>query len=770
MTEPNQTVLSPIPNGNGGKAPQYYAPPLPAQYQVAAPEGDGDSQHVPLVHYLWILKRHFWKMAIFIVICVTSTFVVSSRLTPIYEATSTVDVDRQAPSSIIGQDSNRAAVNDSDQFLATQIKLIQSDAVLRPVAQKYDLLHREKAISTNAEKAARAARAPVLLSRLKVTRPPNTYLLLISYRSPDAQLAADVANSTAQSYLQHTYNIRIRSSLSLSTFMEQQMEELRAKMERSGQALVKFERELGLINPEEKTNILQARLLQLNTEYTNAQSDRVRKESIWNSVKSGSLEAVQVSGQADQLVTLTQHLNEARQHFAEVTTTYGSTHPEYRKASSQVAELTRQFADTRKNIEQRVEADFNQSLGREKMLQRAVLETKSEADRINASSFEYQQLKRDAEADKKLYDELVQKIKEAGINAGFQNNNIRIADTARPGEKPVFPNITMNLMFALFFSTVLAIGASILSDVMDTTIRDPEETSRYLGIDVLGILPAVKNPVQLNAIATPALHAATLAKSALETSNPKNGGLLYKSGKSYHKDGYYRSISGFEEAIRTLRNTILLQGLDCQIRSLLITSASPGEGKTTAASHLAVANSEQGKRTLLVDGDLRRPNVHRKFGITPKTGLSTVLTEGASWKDHIVRLEGRPNLSILPAGSPSHRASDLVGRNIADLLDEFSKEYDLVILDAPPVLGFSESLQMAIAVDGVVVVGYAGETKRKAIGSVLSALNRIRANVIGLVLNQVKKDTSDQYSYSYYGYLHSYYGYNYARRPETNAS
>ena len=135
------------------------------------------------------------------------------------------------------------------------------------------------------------------LKRLKVTRPPNTYLLLISYRSPDPVLAANVANAIANSYLAHTYEIRIRSSASLSTFMEKQIDELKAKMEKSGMALAQFEKDLDVINPEEKTNILSARLLQLNTEYTTAQADRVSKEAAWNAMKSGSLEAAQVSSQ-----------------------------------------------------------------------------------------------------------------------------------------------------------------------------------------------------------------------------------------------------------------------------------------------------------------------------------------------------------------------------------------------------------------------------------------------------------------------------------------
>ncbi len=496
MSEPRPALLPPAHQNL--PAPSYYVQP-------PQPEMEPEQQGVPLSHYIWIIRRHLWKILLFVALCVIATFIISSRLTPIYESTAVIDIDRQAPSAIIGQESSRAgAPNDSDQFLATQVRLIQSDAVLRPVAQKYNLLQREEQLAEDKpELAQRAANAPVLLKRLKVTRPPNTYLLLISYRSPDPQLAADVANAIASSYLTHTYKIRTVSSSDLSGFMETQIEELRAKMEKSGQALGQFEKELGVINPEEKTNILSARLLQLNTEYTNAQGDRVKKESIWNSVRTGSLESVQVSGQAEQLVKLNEKLNEARQRFSELKTTYGTTHPEYRKASSQVTELTRQFDDMRKNIAQRVEVDFDQSVGRERMLQKAVAETKAEFDRLNARSFEYQQLKREAEADKKLYDDLVRKIKEAGINAGFQNNNIRIADTARPGLKPVFPRFKLNLVLAFLFSSILAVGAAVFSDVLDTTVRDPEQVSRFLGTDVIGTLPAVKNMGQINMLAPP---------------------------------------------------------------------------------------------------------------------------------------------------------------------------------------------------------------------------------------------------------------------------
>ena len=737
------------PEQNLVPAPPLASPPS-HNYHIAtaSPEYEPEAPAVPLSHYVWILRRHAWKIAVFVVLCLGATYVISARITPIYESSSVIDVDRQAPSAIIGQDATRAgAPNDSDQFLATQIKLIESDAVLRPVAQKYNLLNAERQLAKEDPAfAQRAADAPVLLTRLKITRPPNTYLLYISYRSPNPQLAANVANAIAQSYLEHSYDIRIRSSANLSRFMEQQLEELKAKMEKSGMALAQFEREMNVINPEEKTNILSARLLQLNQDYTAAQSDRVKKEAAWNSMKSGSLEAAQVSGQGEALVTLIQKLNEAKQHFAQIRTIYGSNHPEFRKASSEVGEIQKQFEDTRKNIADRIQVDYNQAVNREQMLQAAVSETKAEYDRLNSRSFEYQELKREAEADKKLYEELVSKIKEGSINAGFQNNNIRIADVARPALRPVFPNKSLNLVLAFLFSMIIAIGAAVLSDAMDTTVRDAEQASRYLGTDVIGILPAVKDHGKLKALeAANSTSALLLAGEVHQNGNGNNG---------YYQRGYYRTVSGFKEAIRTLRNTILLGDFDSHIRSLLITSAGPGEGKTTASVHLAIAHAEQGKKTLLVDCDLRRPSVHRRFGLTATSGLSNVLTGEAEWRDTILHLDNKPNLHIIPAGPPSYRASDLVGPRLGHLLDELSREYDLVILDAPPLLGFAEPLQMAAAADGVLVISRAGETKRRAVGSVLSSLNRLRANVIGIVLNQVKQDSSDAY---YYGYYQSHY-------------
>ena len=704
----------------------------------ADPEPEQSS--VPLSHYVYLFRRHRWKILGWVMACTLATWMVSSRIQPIYESTATVDIDRQTPQGVIGQESVRNAVNDSDQFLATQIRLIQSDSVLRPVAERFHLLeHEGQAAQARGPGAVSRGEAPVLLKSLRISRPPNTYLLLISYRSTDPHLAAQVANNLAQSYLEHTYNIRIRASSSLSSFMEKQLDELRAKMERSSMALNQFERELNVINPEEKTSILAARLLQLNTEYTNAQSDRVRREAVRDSVQQGSSEALETSQQGEDLRRLNERMSEAQEKFAQVRAHYGANHPEFRRAAAQVAELQATGDRLRQSIAGRVEIEYQQAVARERMLQKAVGETKGDLDRLNARSFEYQALKREADADKKLYEELVRKIKEAGINAGFQNSSVRLADSARPAVDPVFPNTKLNILIALLLSIVIGLAASILTDMLDNTLRDPEQVSRCLNTEVIGTLPAVKNWRG---------RVGTFAVAGAEA--PEPGALAPVAAA-----GSESAVTSFEEAVRTLRNSILLSDVDRRLRSILVTSASPSEGKSTTGAHLAVTHAEQGRKTLLIDGDLRKPSVHKRFNMSPAKGLSNVLTAECEWRSLLVSPDNLPDLHILPAGPPSRRAADLMARGLEDVLEEASAEYDLVVLDGPPLLGFAEPLQMATIVDGVIIVTRAGETSRKAVGNVLSTLRRVRANILGIVLNDVRKEFSD--SYYYYGYYNKYY-------------
>lgn len=401
-------------------------------------------------------------------------------------------------------------------------------------------------------------------------------------------------------------------------------------------------------------------------------------------------------------------------------------------------QVAAQFDEARNGVIGRVDVEYREALNREQMLKAAVASTKAEFDALNSRSFEYDSLKREAEADKKLYEELVTKIQEAGINSGFQSSVVRLADNARPGWKPVFPNIPLNVALALLFSILVSVGVALVGDTLDRTVRDTEQVVRLVKSEVLGGLPQVK---QWKGRLAPAAGSGTSA--------------LMRRGDDD------RAMTSFEEAVRTLRNSILLSSFDRRIRSLMVTSATPGEGKSTVALHLALAHAQQKQKTLLIDCDLRRPSIHRKLGMKAELGLSAVLSSGLDWRAAVLSVEGTPELDVLLAGNASRRAADLIGERLSDMIEEALAEYDLVVIDAPPALGFPEPLQMATVVDGVALIALAGQTDRKALASVVSSLKRLRANVLGVVLNEVTRDVGDSYYYhGYYGKYARYYGQN----------
>jgi len=683
-----------------------------------------------LSQYLWIIKRHRWKLVAFIIFSVIATVIVSKRLTPLYESTAVIDIDRQTPAAVLGAEST-AAVNSADveNYLTTQEQIVQSDAVLRPVVEKYHLM--APALSKLANDKLLSSRikdAPTELPGLKITRPLHTFLLLISYQSPDPQLSADVVNEVARSYMRHTYDIRFQAASQMTGYMEKQLEELKAQMERSAGALANLEKDLDVINPEEKTNIFSARLLHLDNDLTAAEVDRASREAAYNAVKDGSLPAVEASDQGEQLRALEAKLNEATERFAETQTQFGSSHPVYKKAASQVNELQREIDALRRRIVQRVSVDYQQAVDRESLLRRDVTQAKAEFDQMNARSFEYKALKQEADTDKALYEELIRKIREAGINASFESSSIRLADVARPALYPSFPKTRLNALLALLGSTIIGLSIIFLMDALDTTVVDSEHLQRELRVPLLPSLPVGK------------FGQGTLPMQAL----PGDPDARFNGMSA--KDMLAAPNAAFDEAIRTLRSSILLSaGLEHHPRSILVTSASPGEGKSTIALYLAAAHSQQQRRTLLIDGDMRRPVI--KLGVSNDRGLSDVVNGTMHWREAVQTPYAYPDLDILSAGPSSRRVADRIGIVLRSILDEAEREYDLVVIDSPPLLGFAEPLEIAALADSVIIVARAGRTNRSAVASVVEQLKRVRANIIGIVLNGVRADMSSQYYY-----------------------
>jgi len=689
-----------------------------------------ESDHViSLDHYLWLLRRHWWKIAVTVIFCTALTALFCFLVTPVYEATASIAIDHQLPSTAIGQDSAPTTTGNLDDLLNTEVRIIQSDPVLRPVAEQYHLLGQKK---KDPGQAAHGVDAPVELPGLTVARIPNSLIINIVYRSEDRNKAANIANAIATSYITRGMEMRARASMGSSAFMEKQIGELKKNMDDSAKALAGYERELGLINPDEKTSILTARVLQLNTQYTDAQNDRVRKETDYRALQSGDAAALEVSPEAGPLAKLDEQLHAAQEKMAIVKTVYGPNYAEYRRAANDLAEIQRQYEQMRSEIAKRVQVDYQEAKKREEMLQQSLAEAKNESDQLNANSLKNQQLKQEAEANKALYNELFRKIKEAGINAGFQSGTIRIADEARPQLRPVFPKKGVFIFLGFLLSLLGSIAFVILSDLLNKTLRDPDQARKAIGVEVVGTLPSVRR-LPFNSRLRQGAKPAKRANSRIN---------------------WAQTPEVYEECIHTLLSSLLLDRSARDLKSIVITSAEPGEGKSTCAAHMAAAGASRGKRTLLIDADLRSPIQHRLFKLGTRASLTSAITEGHSLRQ-IRQPSGHTGmLDVIVAGQGSGRMCAQVAVIVSKLLTEAAREYDLIIVDAPPMLFLSEPIQMACIADGVLVIGRAGQTDQRAVAAVFATLRRVRANILGLVINRA--DPSSSFSYRNYSSRSNY--------------
>jgi succinoglycan biosynthesis transport protein ExoP len=680
-------------------------------------------QH-PLSFYTQILVRR-WVWILLLSLTFTALVVLGCAFAPpVNLGSAVISIDRQSAPEAVGD--NRVLTTGDDQFMATQQRLLLADNILRPVAERYNLLEREHQLrryffwrySPEIETAVR--NAPTVLKNLKIERNPNTYLLTISYRDRDPQMAADVANAIGDSYLREIFDTRIKEAGRLTSSMESQLIDLKEKMESTHNALMVYQRNLGTADPEQKTSVLVARLQALNTENTLAEADRIAKESIYREAKDGSLPGVEVSAQSTDLARDVEKLKEAKANLALVGATYGDQYPEYRKAAAQVEEARTALEESRQNVAARIGVDYRQSLVRQRMLSAAVAETKQEVDDLTSQSFDYLQLKHEADAAERVYDDLFAKIKQSGINSELQNNIIRLADAARPPAKPLFPNWALIVALSMgFFS--LSLSAYVISaELTDVTAKEADAVEKALGVPVICALPQVAD-MQLR-----------LALGAEGVRLESNRWMAVQSGF-------------FDEGVRHLRSYLMLSVQASVPRSVLVTSALPGEGKSTLALSLGAASAEQGKRTLVIDGDLRQPAIGRMVKLDPAVGLAEVLAQTTHWRKAIRPIPGRPDLFVLGSGLPTPVALPLLGPQMREILAQVTKEFELVVLDSPPLLGCAETLEMAAAAEITVLAVRSGQTEMKSVGSAVDTLRRINVPIAGIVLNESVMATDATY-------------------------
>jgi len=583
---------------------------------------------------------------------------------------------------------------------------------------------------------------------LSVERVGSSRLVKVGFESRDPRLSARVVNAVVSNYMQ----LHERATEKLTKVLAQEVQDAKQELERSEAKMTQYAHNNGLLYLQTDNgtsqNVTDQRLRQIQEELTRAQADRYQKESVYQLVQKGDYGSLPGVFQEKLLQDLTVQVADLKRQYAQLAATFTDTYPKVKQVKSQLTALEQVLARERSRAAANITDAYLASVRREALLVRAYQEQKNAATVVAQKSNQYNILKRNADSDNQLYDDLMRKVKEASLVARIKANNVNVVDRAVPQFLPVKPRILLNLALGLFVGLALGIGLAFFQEYLDTTLKSVEEVDRFLGVPALAMIPSVDSLPELGTNRNHhdghgLLLPDVFDPSALtEAERP-----WYRIDKQVHQE-----YSPLVEAFRTLGSSVMLEaaGQKRLLRSIVVTSSQPGEGKTTVSVNLAIALAQQGRRVILIDADLRRPSVHRALGFTNIRGLSGYLGGLSEWAPCV--LPGlTPGLDTLPAGkNPQNPVALLSSSRLKTLLGQVLEEYDYVIIDSPALMpNLVDARILADLVDGSILVVRSGLAPREF---VIRARRHLR-NVVGVVLNNMDvRSMEDYYGYHSYGY------------------
>jgi capsular exopolysaccharide synthesis family protein len=682
-----------------------------------------------VLYYWQILRKRRWYVLGTWAAVLGISAIISLASTRIYQASSKLAIFPESASPVDFKDAGTGtSAGDNDLALQTQASILLSDTL---ALKAIDTMHLDRdprfthktSTSPDPNLSQNAPETMALLRQfrggLKVEPVPGTRIVVVNYSDPDPRLAADIVNTLVQTFIEANVRTRYESATQTAEWLSKELSDLRVKVEASEEKLVRYQREHGILGIDDKQNIVTAKLDELNRELTTAEGDRIHKESNYKFAMSAdpavSEKTVPV-GNSPLLDKLLEKEADLDTQYAQLTTQFGSGYPKVTELSNQLKELRAEIASEEIRARHSLRDEYLTAVQREKMLTAAMEQQKQEANKLNESAIEYSVLKRDSDSNHQLYDNLLQKLKEAGIAAGLRSSSIRVVDVAQIPDVPVSPHVPRNLAFGFLLGLGGGIALALVLENLDTTVRDMEDAKAICPLPALGMIP--------------------LQSSLSNGRNKTLGALTGSNGNCLSLIAYAQPRSPAAESFRALRTSIILSSFGTPPRVILVTSSLPKEGKTTVSANSAIVLAQRGSRVLLVDGDLREPAIANMFGITANAGLSTIIDGDYRFEDVVVRVPHIPNLSILSSGAVTSQPAELLGSSkMKESIARWRSEFDYVVIDTPPCLSFTDAVLLSREADGVILVARWGQTTKAALRAASDLLLQVNANMIGLVLN-----------------------------------
>ena len=657
--------------------------------------------------------------------------------------------------------------------LQTQVRILQSDSLIERVLTKIRSdpapspepvqMPRWRAMLKLPNPAPGNPREEALAyarKHLKVRIVGQTRILEITVDSTSPGIAAAFANTLANEFIDQNIESRWKTTERTGEWLSRQLDDMRVRLRNSEDRLQAYAREAGLMfTDDDKNNVSEEKLRQVQQVLSAAQADRISKESRVEMAKTSPPEALPDVLNDQTLRDYQAKITELNRQLADLSPTYKADYPKVQRLQAQLVTLQSALDHERSDILKRIQNEYDEALHREKLLTASYAAQRTVVTGESERSVQYSILKREVESNRQLYDTVLQQLKQSTLASALRASNIRVVDGAQPPGKPYEPDVPIDASLGLLSGLFLGVSFVITQERADRSIQAPGETPHYLNIPELGIVPAdrigirvrvrVSNKQQLSS-AEKVSADKVLEEPALSVSNGRGSVELVT---------WYRKSCLVAESFRAVLVSILFTGdKERQPRVLLVTSSSPSEGKSTVVSNLGIALAEVNQKVLLIDADVRRPRLHSIFKLKNDRGLSNLLrskdqTQDA-WRQHI-QDSGVPNLYVMTSGTSTSAATSLLySTRVPELLKELQSEFQTILLDTPPMLQIPDARVLGRMADGVILVVRAGQTTRDAAVAAGRRFSEDGTAVLGTILN----DWDPKHSVNgYYGYSNSYY-------------
>lgn len=698
--------------------------------------------------YWKIIKPRLHLVIIITLFMVAAIYIKVSTKTPIYVASGLLMIEPESR-NVIMFDNRPSFYGYRNEYFNTQIKILQSRTLAQEVMDEFKVTPTGNPLMK--EESEFSHEGP-LVTPLEYTR-----LVRVGYKTTDPQASADLVNILFDKFRDFNLKVKTQSSEDAASYIDRQVENLQQdlnKKEREMQAYGK-QKELFYLSREDSTIV--EKFSDLNKAYTEAQINRVNKEAIYEELKGTSYENFPEVKKSQLISSLKNTYSSLEAEYTKKSQIFKSSYPGMTQLKSQMNSLQQRINEETRDIAQKTlkeaRSEFQSAKKKEDSLLKLLDQQKGIMVSSNSDAIYYKTLGIEVENMRSLQTYLVRKQKESVLSSrleGIRTSNIKIIDEAQVPSSPIDSGMKKSLLAALMLGLSMGFGLIFLIDYLDRTIKTPEEVKSILGVPALGLIPATDAKI-VNA------YYNSYYRYGYGDKEKKNEVQNPPQKKDIELINFLDPESPFSENYRTIRTSILLSIPKHPPKIISISSALPAEGKTATTINLAISFSQLGKKVLIIDGDMRRPRVHKIFKIKNTAGLSSYLVGNANITDVLHKVSIK-NLYVVPSGPLPPNPSELIDSEVmVTTLKRFIGRVDFIFIDTPPLIGIVDPILLGKHSDGMIIVTWAGKTHRNAVEKAVDELARFKVRTLGVILNKASaKRTGYGYNYSYYNYKYKY--------------